>query len=227
MAIQQLSFTTTATNRPEVHKRTFSSFTKRLKGVDFAKVPFYINVDPLPSQKDIFEVTETAMDFFGRVHIRNPPRPNFTGAYNWVWSKPETEYIFNLEDDWELTEDIHIDTLLEYFKNCDTLMQVVLRAYHTNYNKIALSPSLIHKRLYKAVGGKLDETLNPEIQLRGENFGIRMPSPEFKVAHKGKVIAYPESKKRVVVKDIGRAWIKKSGFKKPDKKGRFTSWVKK
>jgi len=64
MAIQSISFTTTATNRPDIHKRTFSSFTKRLKGVDFAKVPLYINVDSLPSRKDILHVTENAMRFF-------------------------------------------------------------------------------------------------------------------------------------------------------------------
>jgi hypothetical protein len=104
-------------------------------------------------------------------------------------------------------------------------MEVALRAYSCIYDKCPLSPNIMHERYYKAVAGKLDESLNPEIQLRGKNFGIEMPSLHPKISWKGKLAVYPEETHDIILKDIGRAWLKKSMYKKPTvKKSHFTSW---
>lgn len=216
-----LDFCTTAMSRPEIVDKTYFSFSKNLKGINLKECRLFINIDPLPSKVDRIEVTKIAQKYFKEVHPNYPKVPNFTTALNWVWSQADNKYIFHLEDDWELTEEISIDNLMKPFKKHPKLMQVALRAYKYKYVSCVLSPGIFHKRFYKAVAGKLNEKINPEIQLRGKNFGIEMPGKEFNISWQGKIVVYP---KKIIILDIGRKWLKKSKFKKPDKKGHFTTW---
>ena len=219
-----MDFTTTAMARPEIVYSTYKSFNKRLKGIDLKKCKLFINIDPLPDNIDRREVEDVAKQFFGEVHANYPDKPNYTEAYNWIWSNASTEFIFNLEDDWNLEEDVFIPHLLENFKTHPNLMEIALRAYKYKYLKCPTSPSIMHERYYKAVGGNLNKKLNPETQLRGKNFGIEMPDPESGISQKGKLIVYP---KNVILKDIGRQWLDNSGYQRPKKKCYFTSWEKK
>jgi len=104
---------------------------------------------------------------------------------------------------------------------------VLLRAYRYRYKTCALSPGVLHRRFYSAVGGKLVITSNPEIQLRGERFGIRMPLNTLKDKYRKSLLTvYPEKIRSVVLRDIGRQWINKSKYKKTGsgRKGRFITW---
>ena len=214
-----LDFTTTAVSRPEIVNRTYKTFSRKLKGVEFDKCTLYINIDPLPVKADRNEVVEVAKKYFGKVVPNMPSTPNFTAAYNWIWNNATSDYIFNLEDDWELNQDVNINDMMKFFSDSPSLYQVVLRAYKYKYESCPLSPSILHKRFYKSIAGKLDESLNPEIQLRGSAFGLEMPNKTFSV--KGKLSIYSKS---VIVKDIGTEWRNATKFKKPKKKGRFVSW---
>ena len=218
----KMDFTTTAMARPEIVERTYASFSKNLKGIDLKECRLFINIDPLPSGKDRKEVTKVAKKYFREVIPNYPDKPNYTAAYNWLWSSAESNIIFNLEDDWELIEEVPIPELVDHFNNYPEMMEVALRAYTYEYPKCPTSPCLMGKKYYKAVGGKLNITLNPEIQLRGRKFGIEMPNPKDKIPFKGKLIVYPENK--VILKDIGRSWLKRSNYRRPKKKARFTSW---
>ena len=217
----KMDFTTTAMARPDIVDKTYSSFSKNLKGIDLKQCSLYINIDPLPDKVNREEVTEVAKKYFKEVHSNYPNKPNFTKALNWVWLNAKTRYIFHLEDDWQLVREVPIEKLMVNFKKHNKLMNVVLRAYKFKYRSCALSPGIFHRRFYKSVAGKLDERINPEIQLRGKNFGIEMPAPCFGISWYGKVEVYS---KKIVVKDIGRSWLKKSKFKKPKKKGHFINW---
>ena len=137
-------------------------------------------------------MTQVAEKYFGEVYPNYPEKANFTAACNWIWSNAKEEYIFNLEDDWIILKDVPMSHLLEYFNKHTKLMQVNLRAYDYVYTTLPLSPSVIHERYYKAVAGKLDIKINPEVQLRGKNFGIKMPSPSLNIPSKGKIITYPK-----------------------------------
>jgi GT2 family glycosyltransferase len=218
----------TATSRPDIIERTIQSFTRNLIGIDYQEVFFLINLDNVPhmDHKEIEEKIESIMIKYCPYYMLIiQDTPNFTAAINRLWYLVNAEYIFHLEDDWLLMETVHIDKLVEYFNKNPNLMQVALRAYDYEYNKLVLSPSLIHRRAFKSIAKKLDESQNPEIQLRGENFGIFMPTEASN--NKGLVTAYPFNKSHIIVKDIGRSWIKKTEYQKPDKKFKFTSWVKK
>jgi len=219
-----MDFTTTAMARPDIVDQTYASFSENLDGIDLKQCGLFINVDPIPSDVDRMEVIKVAKKYFGEVHYNFPNRPNYTRAYNWIWSNARTKYIFNLEDDWGLLEEVSVPYLLEYFGEYPDLMEVALRAYTYSYKACPTSPSIMHERYYKAVAGKLDEKFNPECQLRGKNFGIEMPARSLGVSPKGKIIAYPD--KRVILKDLGRNWLERSKFAKPNvSKKYFTSWV--
>ena len=220
-----MDFTTTAVARPEIVDRTYSSFSNNMKGLSLKEhCTLYINIDPLPLGSDPLEVVNVAKKYFKEVVYNTPEKPNFTAAYNWIWSSAKSKIIFNLEDDWILTEEINVPELLKNFEKNKTLYLVALRSYSSSYKKCPLSPSFMHRRYYGRIAGKLNENINPEIQLRGRKFGLEMPSPEDNISQKGKLVVYP--KKKIIVKDIGRKWIKKTNLAKPAKKSGFTSWVK-
>lgn len=219
-----VDFTTTAMARPDIVDRTYASFSTHLKGINLKECRLFINIDPLPSTIDRKEVTQVAEKYFGEVFPNYPEEANYTAAYNWIWSNATSRCIFNLEDDWALLKDVSVPKLLKHFENYSELMEVALRAYDYTYRTCPTSPSIMHKRYYKAVAGKLNIKFNPESQLRGENFGIKMPAPSLKISHKGKLLVYPE-KGDIILKDIGRGWLKKSNFVKPEvSKKYFTKW---
>lgn len=222
-----MDFTTTATARPDIVERTYSSFNKHLKGIDLKQCRLFVNVDPIPRGVKQKSVTNVGLKYFGEVIPNYPKVPNYTAAYNWVWSMAESKYIFNLEDDWELTTDVNVKKLVSYFDTHPNLYIIPFRAYKYKYLTCSTSPGIMHERYYKAVGGKLNEKINPEVQLRGKKFGIAMPSPERKIPAKGKIIVYPPEIKKVIVRDIGRKWAKQQNFiRGGGKKCYFTTWEK-
>jgi len=236
---KSIEFTTTATIRPEIHEKTYSSFHKNLKGINFHTSILYLNIDPMPVDKTdyIEDCIKVAEKYFGTVVPHIPSMPNYSNAYNWVWSQCKGDYIFNLEDDWELLKEININELLWYFKNNKHLYQVVLRAYSYIYPSCCTSPGVYSKRFYKAIAGKLFANKNPENQIhhRGKDFGLDFPFKRNKVNPLDRVIAHPFPDKDVryvneeiwlMVKDLGREWMEGSGYKLPDKKVGFTTWQK-
>lgn len=210
-----LEFSTTAMVRPKILSRTYSSFCKRLRGVDFSQCTLYLNVDPLPAEDDPMAVVEMAKRYFGNVVHRIPENPNFTAAVQWCWSQVTGPYVFHLEDDWILRRDIIMKEMIKQvtgkYKE-RRVIQVFLRAYpHLDRRKVCLSPSLLSGDFVRKASEIFDISLNPEIQLRGDIV------TGFSINHS----------KDICVHDIGRVWMRKSGYKRPDKKARFNRWIKK
>ena len=221
----KMDFTTPAMARHEIVDRTFASFSKNLKNIDLKKCRLFINVDPLPKNGKQKEVVKVVKKYFGEVIYNYPTKANFSAACNWLWSNAESTCIFHIEDDWVLNQPVDVNYLLKFFEKYKKLLTIQLRAYRFKYDKIALSPCIMHKNLYQAVGGNLREDINPEVQVRGEKFGIIMPYPSGNISHKGKIITYPKTSRKIILQDIGRAWIKKSRYRKQKvKKARFVSW---
>ena len=220
---KNVTFTTTAVNRPEILERTYQSFSTHIKNFDVSQCTLVINIDPLPEADNRNRVVEVANKYFSSVIYNCPDEPNFTRAYNWIFSNASTSFIFNLEDDWIMNEELDIDIIRKKFTKHPNLKQFVLRAYPYTYYSCPLSPSIMHSSMYKAIAGNLDESINPEIQLRHYNFGLHFPTKK-KIENKGFFDIHPKTN-RVIVQDIGRDWIKKTEFKKPEKKCNFTSWI--
>jgi hypothetical protein len=221
--MHNITFTTTSVNRPEIIEKTYESFNTNLCDINLKSCKLCINVDPLPTSDNRKKVIDVCKHYFGEVAYKFPNEGNFTRAYNWIWRRASTEYIFNLEDDWVLTKKISINDMLNHFSLNSKLLQVALRAYPYTYDKCPLSPSLIHERYYKTVAGKLNVSMNPEVQLRGNRFGVDLPCGVEKITYKDKLVVHPKNN-QIVVKDIGRDWIKTTNFKKPKVKSTFTTW---
>jgi hypothetical protein len=222
-----MDFTTTAMARPALFDRTLNSFSSNLKDVDLKECRLFVNVDPLPPKVDRMKVVEVGQKYFGEVIYNFPDTANFTAAVNWIWKSAGTKCIFHLEDDWQLVKPIVVEDLLVAFKKNKKLLQIILRAYRYNYGTCVLSPSIIHKRMYKAVGGNLRTDLNPEAQLRGERFGISMPRRiDGKANPGGRILVYPKPGKQIILRDLGRKWITKTNYRKTGegKKARFITW---
>ncbi len=218
-----IDFTTTACIRPEILRKTYESFNENLKDIDLKKCRLIINIDPLPKfdKEKIDEMEEICNSFFGKVLMNVPDEPNFTKAINWCWSNADTDFIFHLEDDWFLMDPIFSHEYEDKISKKHTY-QVVLKAYERVYTKFCLSPSFITKKVYASVAGNLDESINPEIQFRGKKFDLRFPCPENKIPNDDKILAVRE---QVVLLDLGRDWIRNTGFKKPSQKYRFNKWL--
>lgn len=210
----KMEFSTTAMSRPKIANRTYSSFHKRLTEVDWENSTLYLNVDPLPVGVDPMVVVEVANKYFGKVVHRIPEHPNFTAAVQWCWSQVSGPYVFHLEDDWIMKQQVSLEDMVKQMQSGyhnNKIIQVFLRAYKgINRKKVCLSPSLLDGDFVRSASKIFDTSLNPEIQLRGKIItGVSM--------NHGKAIT---------VYDIGRRWMKNSGYQRPDTKARFTKWIK-
>ena len=91
-------------------------------------------------------------------------------------------------------------------------LEIILRAYKYKYTKLALSPSVWKYDLYKIFAGKLDVNINPEVQLRNKKFS--------KAFTKKSIVTVGNN---IIVKDIGRKWLRAKGLKKAVKSS-FTQY---
>lgn len=213
-----IDFTTTATCRPEILRRTLESFKKNLLGVDLSRCRMHCNIDPVPDPKLAFDVERVVMQYFVAARFHHTAEPCFPAAVKWCWSQPETPVFFHLEDDWELTRPVHMRELFRVLAGDGSPPPglelpmpscVNLRAYDfpDGDKRICLSPGLFRSDHARAMASRMVITANPEKQLRprgadnlhgdkhGEYIGVQFPRER-------------------VLRDIGRAWLTTSGFRK-------------
>lgn len=211
---ENFSFTTTAISRPEIIEQTYASFNTGLIGINLKEFKLHINIDPIPNHENTWRVLDIACKYFGSVHANISADPNFTKAVNWCWSNADTEYVFHLEDDWILIE--HIDMMHVYreLSSNDEYMECIFRAYLNNYgNNLALSPSVWKRECYSKFAGNLNPNVNPEVQLRNKNI--------IRVAKNGVFVLGSD---RVIVRDIGRKWVKEHKYCKIGVKSNFITY---
>ena len=220
-----LEFTTTATVRPELINKTYSSFTTNLKGIDFEKSTLYINIDPLPATGRPHDVIDVAKKYFGHVVPQVPHKANFCQAVKWCFTQPKNPYFFHLEDDWQLNEEVNVDDLRKIlYRTPNTAHAVTLRAYSFKSvadKRICLSPSLYKTSFASWVGKRLNPHHNPEKQLRNKT----KSNPIGGLCKWARGVQYPSPKNRIIVKDIGRDWLEENNLEKSQtKEGHFISW---
>jgi hypothetical protein len=209
-----LSVTTPAVARPEIVEITLASFSKNLKNVSLKDIDLFINVDPIPKDKQKVEaVIDIGKHYFRTVYARTPPYPNLAVALKWTWQQANTDFILSLEDDWTL--DVEVDTKVIYdsFIADPKLVQYVLRAYDYEYVLIPGSPSFFSRVFYKSYAEKFLLYMNYEKQFRLKEM---WPFPD---VHQ---LVYGE---HPIITDIGKKWYQGHGLKKPDLKIDFTTYT--
>lgn len=244
-----IDITITATSRPEILRRTLSSFCKNMFRTHMDLVNnVFINIDPVGthSQQDTVMVCK---EFFtpGKVVSRLPSTPSFPKAFCWVWSEAlstNSGCVFHLEDDWELLRPIDIRQMFILLHIYPDLALLRLSAFPSGNHIMKLwdkmiswngtffevppnlrgllgfcgHPSLIRKEFVQHVLPHLDDTKNPEKQIKGNHpeFGQYILSHRYGV--------YQLQDKRATVRDIGRQWMVENGFRKSGSKAWFTEW---
>lgn len=196
--------TTTAMPRPELLEQTYRSFQDKIKWLDFKKMTLFLNIDLFPSNEGLDkkeELLEIGRRYFGSVitnKIREPA--SFPLAVRWLFSNVDKEFVLNIEDDWELLSDIP-EEIGAYFANPE-IMQVGLRAWRLSDPRFVLSPSFLRGSFCKLVAKQMTGNKNPEFQIRGLN-----PYRTEKA-----FIYWPFDENKIVLKDLGRGWIKTTKF---------------
>lgn len=214
-----VDFTTTATCRPEILEKTYTSFLTKLTGFDPTESTLYINIDPVPKDVPPLKVIEAASRHFRKVVSNVPPHPSFPSAVKWCWNQPRSKYFFHLEDDWTLDVIVDINNLIKIFESnkIPNLACVNLRAYPTiKDNRICLSPGLWKTEAAKVIASRLTIDANPEKQLR-----VNDATNHDGGRHSG--YAGMQYSGHPIITDIGRIWL--MGKKYHKNKGMFfTAW---
>ncbi len=101
----------TAVIRPEVLKVTLDTF-KKFMFKDYP-VQVVLNVDPVGDQNYRgIDIARMVNEVFHVKKYREPAEPSFPTAWKWCWQNTEADYVFHLEDDWELLRDVNMDDIL-------------------------------------------------------------------------------------------------------------------
>src|SRR5690606_13056015 len=105
----QIDITLVATRRPELLEFTLRSFHKNLF-TEFDIRLVYVNFDPMWGyETDEQRVEDLCRSYWDTVAVRRPEEASFGGAVKWLWSQPEAEWFFHLEDDWALVSRINVN----------------------------------------------------------------------------------------------------------------------
>jgi hypothetical protein len=215
---QHFDVTLTACCRPDVLRETLSSFRENLRGFDFAQAVLFVNVDPRPAGCDRHAVVAVCDQFFARACVNLPAEASFPRAVRWLWQRPATEYFLHLEDDWVLERPVEVADLLRVLDAGDPTLAVVnLRAYRHGGTRICLAPGLWRTDAARAIAARMVNWANPEQQLRPVM--PRNPDGGKHGDYKGR--QYPDD--RIVIRDIGRPWLRRSGWRREGRS--FTKWV--
>lgn len=226
--MDKIDITMTATLRPEILRRTLSSFCENIF-TDIERYRLIINIDQVGDKTKPKNIIKVCKLFFKDEQIvyRVSETPSFAGAVIWVWSQVKSPWVFHLEDDWKVVRPVNIDDMIRIMKK-HSLASLRLDKDRTGkskstkkygyvtYPKISLNPTLFTGSFIKNIAPLLDPRLNPEKQLRIGK-GIE---PRGKYLKKFKHGIYTKLSTRPMVIDIGRLWMRKSiyakrtGFKK-------------
>jgi len=240
-----IDITITATRRHRVLRQTLESFKRNL----FKDYPvrIIINIDPIGpdiDQEYCFTVCEYVFPST-EIAIRMPPAAHFGRAFKWVWNQARTNYVFHLEDDWELVREIDLQKMLNIL-NCNKDL-ALLRLPQFNAGPATMKnwnlfypwngeffecpedlritagfcghPSLIRGEFIRNTVLYIDTERNPEKQFHG---GGPQKILDEVVKWRYGVFSRPEAP--YAIRDLGRPWMAENGLQKKGPKAWFLEW---
>lgn len=244
-----IDVTITAVMRPSIFETTINSFFKNLFNDYLEKghrLHLVINIDPIGGEDSKYFI-RCLGDYLDVSSISIPKQASFPKAFKYVWSNvyADADYVFHLEDDWELLRKVDLLKLINILEKENDLALLRLPAFyagtHTmkNWNKffpyngyyyecpedIKTSvgfcghPSLIKARFVRNTVKYLDATRNPEKQ-----FHSRGNTPIMQEVMKWRYGVYGVPGDPPLIRDIGRPWMVKNNFRKQGSKAHFVNW---
>lgn len=246
-----IDVTITAVMRPSIFKTMINSFFKNLFD-DYLKkghrLHLVINIDPVGGEDSKYFI-KCFSDYLVIESVNMPIQASFPKAFKYVWSNvyADADYVFHLEDDWELLQKVDLLKLINILEKEDDLALLRLPAFYAgnrfmkNWNKFfpyngkyyecpeelktsvgfCGHPSLIKAQFVRNTVKHLDDTRNPEKQFHSRGNTLIMQEV---VKWRYGVYGIPGSPP--LVRDIGRQWMVAQGYRKQGSKAHFTQWEK-
>lgn len=241
----------TATLRPELIQKTFHTFNKYLFGKHANKGRLIINID-LVGADDIDYTRIQIWNIlkklpFGQRIVRISPEPNFANAFYWCMNQLQYEYVFHLEEDWQLLCPIGFEQMISIMNENPSIAHLRLSQFKSNSKCIkawqnhaywngyffeyddkikqvdgwAGHPSINRTSFMKRVNKIIDPHNNPEKQIKG-SCSKRM----FDLIQEHRFGIYHFQNHEPAIKDTGRQWMIDNNYRKAGNKAWFTNWEK-
>lgn len=231
-----IDITIVAARRPTLLARTLESFQANLFR-HFQISRALINIDPIwGGIKDGDECAAIAKKYFHNPTIYTAESAGFTAAVKRVWTNTKSDFIFHLEDDWMLNEEI-TPAILEKFsdpsiaqvsliskeKNWDrarrgdfhyvkrrsALFGLIKTPWRKNVPAFTTSPAFTRGDFARDWAGLMDDKLDPEKQAY---MGINPALEEF--ARPFRNYLYPGKINEITIVDTGREWREAQSIEK-------------
>lgn len=241
-----IDITITATRRPEILFQTLHSFyDKCFRGIA-KECRVIINVDPVGHNIPSINVLNVVSSFFPRYCIRMPLDPSFPKAFIWTWTNADAPWIFHLEEDWELLQDLDMLDMIETMNRFPQL--ALLRLPYNPSGEVSQKnwshfypwnghyyecpherrvelgfcghPSLVRGSFVRGAVPYIHPDRNPEKQFHHGDDDLIMHVARHTYGNWGKPGHGP------YVRDIGRQWMIQHGYAKKGNKAHFTEWEK-
>jgi GT2 family glycosyltransferase len=223
-----IELTIVAARRPALLARTLESFHERMFR-HFEWLRAIVNIDPMwGDEKQSDECAEIVRKYFPAATIFTPENAGFTAAVKRVWTATKADFIFHLEDDWFLKEDV-TPAILDHFKDPSTA-QVSLVSKEKNWDRaqrgdfhhvkrrstlfgaiksplrkkvpaFTTSPAFIRGDFARQWASLMDEKLDPEKQAY---MGINPTLEDFVRPYRNYL--YPGKLNEITIVDTGREW---------------------
>jgi hypothetical protein len=235
---------TTATLRPGLLRRTLESFRPFLEQGTWRLL---LNIDPVgePGVRPR-EILAIARDYFPKIELRQPARASFPAAWYWAVANLRAEYVFWLEDDWELLRPVELAKMVEIMDEEPDLATMrlprwdatdiyrqwnrrKLADWRDGYGEIPLdlrlhcgysnNPSLTRREFLQPMLPHFSGPTDPEKQIAGFN-----PVLRHWVGYAWRYGVFQEPHTPAAVRDIGEQWRKQHNVGKGRNKVRFQTW---
>lgn len=243
-----IDVTMTATLRPEIVRKTLSTY-KRMFTEDNSYV-LYINIDPIGEHVQQEEIYMIAKQFFHKVIPNFPKEAGFCKAFKWCIENTTSDYIFHLEDDWELLRPININSLINLMNMNREIGSLRLnRGFVLPFSETTLELKTAHGPRFRKINSSYTSMVEGFIEHPDVSFNPGLFRGDY-IRKVSKQLVPPKNpedqflelyyKKRwdlipsliqtiyigegleIATRDIGRKWMDKSRYTKPD--AGFTFW---
>ena len=212
---------TDAPGRADLNRQSWETM-KNIFGLDTKQCTLYLNVDHVEGGVGPEPTVMMASQFFGKVVVNYCEKPDFASALKWCLSQPTTEYLFHFESDWRVDEFVSVYVLADMLEADPSLSWVGLRAYgfRLDDDRICLSPGLWRTSHAKTMASRLVAGVNPETQLRNQSFD----NPDGGKAEGFHGRQFPADRNARIIRDLGRAWMEKTKYRRPALNINFSTW---
>jgi hypothetical protein len=231
-----IEITIVAARRPALLARTLESFHANLFR-HFQISRAVINIDPVwGDQKDSNDCASLANKYFPNATIFTPETAGFTAAVKRVWTATIADFIFHIEDDWLLNEEVTPSILshfkdpliaqvslvskeknwdrarrgdFHYVKRRSTLLGPIKTPWRTKVTAFTTSPAFTRGDFARRWAALMDEKLDPEKQAY---MGINPPLENFVRPFRNYL--YPGKINEITITDTGRDWRNSQNIEK-------------